>query len=246
MDVKGKKIWIGSPTDVRQGAEAEEALKNVNDAKYWNDEYGILEVDEERWKLAQQYELQTWQIAPQATTDRNDEHFKLFEGYQAVPDELGNVIELGCGPFTQLQTILKGRTAEEITLLDPLLEKYLMLPNCTYKDGLHGYQPKLMTSMIEEMPNFYRAFDTIIMINVLEHVQSVPAILRQIAGMINYGGTLIFGENTWDHINIHHLYDVGHPIRIKQKVIDEYKKNFEILHQKKGYFIGRYHAPTDS
>ena len=68
MDVRGKKIWIGSPTDVRQGKEAEEALKRVNDSKYWDDTYGIIKVDDERWKKAQQYELQTWQIASSSAT----------------------------------------------------------------------------------------------------------------------------------------------------------------------------------
>lgn len=75
-----------------------------------------------------------------AQSDRNQEHEIGFNYYADVPLNLGNVLEVGCGPFTQLITILNNRAAKSITLLDPLLNSYLSLPNCTYKDKrLLGY-----------------------------------------------------------------------------------------------------------
>ena len=46
------KIWIGSPSDIRQGVEADEVLADQSDAKFWNDETGITKVDTARWLAA--------------------------------------------------------------------------------------------------------------------------------------------------------------------------------------------------
>ena len=50
-----------------------------------------------------------WWSAPERANDDNDNagaSYELFEAYKAVPNFLGHVLELGCGPFTQLRTIL--------------------------------------------------------------------------------------------------------------------------------------------
>ena len=74
----------------------------------------------------QEWEAALWSAsAAGVTTDRNEHHKRHFDNYAEVPRQLGHVVEVGCGPFTQLQTILPGRPRPaSITLLDPLLEKY--------------------------------------------------------------------------------------------------------------------------
>ena len=56
---------------------------------------------------------------------------QAFRRYRSLPSRLGHVLELGCGPFTQLKGILQqtGREWEvdSVTLADPILVCYLLL-----------------------------------------------------------------------------------------------------------------------
>lgn len=240
-------IWIGSPTDVRTGDAAEQAIKDINDSQYWNDETGITKVSENRWKQAQQFEecgwLGCWNDSAQ---DRNSEHFKGFDEYKAVPDHLGNVLEIGCGPFTQLQTVQKGRTFDNVILLDPLIEKYLRLSNCPYKNyTFFGHDVELQSCKAEEMR--ISENNTIICINVLEHVQDVMQVLSRLLACLVDDGIVIFGERTYDGFEVQNHYDVGHPARIKNKIIVDFFKMFKTLfhnidtheHGLTHYFIGQ-------
>lgn len=226
------KIWIGSPVDVRYQKDAETALVKINDAKYWDDETGIVTVDHDRWKKAQQFESEGWLTHwRDADSDRNDEHKRGFDNYTSVPKNLGNVIEIGCGPFTQLKTIQQNRKITSVTLLDPLLERYHQLPNCTYKDGhFMGLPTTLICSPAEQLKPIGK-FDTAICINVLEHVQDVPQILLALHQCLKPKGILIFGERVYDGLNINDVYDIGHPIRVKIKIFHEWEKQFKPLFQ---------------
>jgi len=231
-------IWIGSPVDVRRGQDATDALRAESDAKYWNDTNGIVKVDDERWKKAQAYELATWlQHARDASSDRDTEHAALFNDYHVLPDNLGDILEVGCGPFTQTRFILsKGHTARSITLADPLIEHYKHHPNCAYWNLRPS--PRLVPLPAENLRRL-EEFDTIICINVLEHVRDVAAVLRNIKLALRPGGLIIMGERTYDDLNIDNLYDVGHPIRVKSVVLNEFKSGMEILYENDGYFIAK-------
>ena len=244
------KIWIGSSTDVRHGDEANDALANKNDAEFWNDETGIIKVDVQRWKDAQKFESEGWlKHWRYAASDRNDIHKTGFSGYEAVPVDLGSVLEIGCGPFTQLQTIMEGRAISDVTLLAPLLEEYKQLPHCTYKDNkFRGYDTRLICSQAEALHGIEN-IDTAICINVIEHVQDAQMILSKLHRAIKIGGIVIFGERCYDGLDINAVYDVGHPIRVKMKVFQEWEEQFEPLYcvvpdfgdplDQEHYFIGR-------
>lgn len=224
------KIWIGSPTDVRYQKDAEAALIKINDSKYWDDENGIITVDHDRWKKAQQFESAGWLTHwRDANSDRNDEHQRGFNNYAAVPKNLGDVIEIGCGPFTQLKTIQQNRKIISVTLLDPLLERYHQLPNCTYKDGQFMDLPTTLICTPAEQLKPVGKFDTAICINVLEHVQDVPKILLALHQCLRPKGILIFGERVYDGLNINDIYDIGHPVRMKKIVVTDFLKQFRKL-----------------
>jgi len=244
------KIWIGSASDIRQGKEAEEALTIQSDAKFWDEEKGVVKVDTERWQNAQKFEFDCWMKHwAYAESDRNHEHQAGFNNYEDVPQDLGNVVEIGCGPFTQLQTIAGNRTIREITLLDPLLDHYQQLPNCAYKDGRFLGYPTTLLCRQAEVLHATEEFDTAICINVLEHVQDVEAVLTMLYRAIKPEGVVIFGERCYDGLDIDEIYDVGHPIRVKMKVFEDWEQQFTPLFNitpvfndplnQVHYFIGR-------
>lgn len=230
-------IWIGSPVDVRRDEEALAALNDENDAKYWSDESGITKVDPERWAKAQEYERDTWmKHAPDASSDRDTDHLTLFDNYQTLGLFLGDVLEIGCGPFTQTRVIIRDRSASSITLLDPLLDDYRNHPHCFYNSLLPA--PSLRAIPAEDLAD-EAAFDTIICINVLEHVRDVDVVLGNIKRALRPDGVIVMGERTYDELDVTKLYDVGHPIRIKSSVLDSFKNGFSTLHEKDDYFIAR-------
>lgn len=231
-------MWIGSPVLVCEGQEARDRLANINDQKY-HTEFGTLKVDLERWQAAQQFEEKGWaEYWRHAEDDRNHEHQSLFDNYKVLPNHLGHILEVGCGPFTQTATILKDRKASLVTLLDPLLESYRKLPNCTHKSGsLCGLQTEFIPQMAESLNDVSR-YDTVICINVLEHVMDAHLVLNNIHRALKRDGILVMGERAWDDFDPLQLYDVGHPIRVKSLVFDEYRRKFDMKYQNGNYFIG--------
>lgn len=238
-------IWIDSPTNIQTNEQALELLKQKNDLKFWTDQ-GALKVTEERWKEAQKFErtgwLETW---AHAASDRQAEHSEAFEHYRTLPYDLGDMLEIGCGPFTQSFTILDGHTARSVTLQDPLIYDYrLFHPNCTYKDN--AFRGRILNLLAGPAEGLWlkEVFDTIVCINVLEHVQDVKLVMDNIYDALKPNGILIFGERDHDDYDPNRLYDIGHPIRMKSNVILNYAERFHVLYNydRKShhhYFIGQ-------
>lgn len=235
-------IWVGSPGDVRYNEAAIAANQQRNDKKYWTDEEGIVKVDRVRWEEAQKFEHDGWiSHWRDHQADRPMDHYKLFDGYAAVPNDIGMVVEFGCGPFTQVKHIVEfgNRNFSSATLIDPLIDAYPSMPHCTYKDKFLLRRPvELIKSQAEEFvrPNFY---DTVICINVLEHVQDAWVVLNNLHSTLKTGGLIILGERTYDDFDCSVLFDIGHPIRIKSSVTNKFRDRFDVLFGSIGYFIGR-------
>ena len=95
-------------------------------------------VDRERWERAQAWELAFWQrdqkrtglrriaypilrplLAAVGSKRATGDDWNLWwrdqlDGYRFLPDDLGDFIELGCGPYTNTRLILNGRTARRV------------------------------------------------------------------------------------------------------------------------------------
>lgn len=218
-------IWIGAHNDVRTDAAAEEALAKVNDSKHMTPT-GIISVPQERWKAAQKFELDLWNHLAYARSDRSNEHLINFGHYESLPQNLGSVIEVGCGPFTQLATILaNSHSADSITLSDPLTSEYKKHPGCAYpNDELDRRPVRVLDKALEDL-NFKSEFDTLVCINVLEHVRDATKAMHNMTTSIKAGGHIIFHERSWD-TDPTILYDVGHPIRLKSAVIEKFLLDF--------------------
>jgi SAM-dependent methyltransferase len=236
-------IFISSPVDVLTGDAARAALQTTNDAAHYTEGKGVLSVPPERWRAAQAYERDTWLTYGQVLSeDRNAEHAAMFDNYSALPENLGDVIELGCGPFTNWIYIRHKRRATSITLLDPMAYEYMREHrNCTYRDdipinivwwGVHWIE----NSSIEDYDSD-DTYDTIVMINVLPHCQSVETVFAWIKDHLRPGGYLVFHEPARD-VDPARVFDVGHPLSYTQEVIDAFLAGYEPRYRNGDYFIG--------
>lgn len=234
-----KPIFVASPTDVSEGEKALDRLANTNDTRFETAD-GVLKVDSARWQIAHGYERHTWlQHNLILTTDRNEFHQEMFGNYAALPTDLGKVIELGCGVFTNLRYILPERTADSVYLLDPLVKDYqAQHPHCTYKDDtLCGNPVTLVDSAIEDW-NTRLKFDTLVMINVIPHCYDALAVFDFIRKRVKAGGYVVIGEFPREHPASTH-YDAGHPIALKAHILDSFLSEFEEVYRNGYYFIGR-------
>lgn len=230
-------IFVASPVDVLRNEEADERLRSTNDARFLS-ERGVVAVDATRWQQAQQYERETWlTYNPTANNDRNDDHKAGFGGYAALPADLGDAIEVGCGPFTNLRLILTEHTARSVTLLDPLLSEYQAgHVNCSYRDGsLSGYPTTLINSPIEDWQPA-TLYDTLAIINVLPHCYDADKVLDRIWQAIRPGGLLIFNEAPSEADPTKH-YDVGHPILVRASVIEAFLSKFNTVYVNGCYVV---------
>ena len=242
-----RPIFVDSDIRVLEGPAAAERLRERNDLKYLTPQ-GIVQVDRARWQEAQHYERKTWMTnLANADDDRNHDHKDNFSGYQAIAGRtFRRVIELGCGPFTNLRLVLPHIQAEHVTLLDPLIKDYLNHPHCTYRTGkLLGVPVETVSSSIEEF-NPSEPYDLLVMANVLEHCFDVPAIFRRILQCLKPGGVLVFGDNVFRQEQLGALlanvFDAGHPIRVTEPLITSFlQEGFsELYHQR---FYGHYDQP---
>lgn len=228
-------IWIGSPIDIKTGDQALQQLQLINDTKYSNNGE-ITQVTQERWQQAQQYEHDTWmKHGHNFTQDRNQEHAQHYNNYKDLPQDLGNLLEIGCGPFTQTITILSNNhTAQTITLLDPLIQHYTNHPNCTY----HKLTPKptLLPIPAEQLPPTPQ-YNTIILINVLEHVQNATQVLQNTYNALTPNGILILADRNYT-TDPTKIYDIGHPIKININTLTNYTKQYTntIYHKQCQYY----------
>ena len=102
-------IFIDKEINQFFGAEADKRLETTNDKRFLNGVDGIIKVDNERWKDAQYFERKIWiEGIKDGYDDRNYEHMTCFNNYDYLDtiDEKVDLIELGCGPFTNLRLIL--------------------------------------------------------------------------------------------------------------------------------------------
>jgi SAM-dependent methyltransferase len=232
-----KKIFIDENINITEGDSAEKLLSERNDKRYLIENVGVLKVDENRWKEAQAYERKTWCDSPAKNmgTDRNEDHEKKFGGYNQLNYSLPNVInviELGCGPFTNLRLILPQlfKKIENIDLLDPLIDDYIKNTlNCTYKNGyLNMRKVNLISSPIENYTT-ERKYDLVVMINVIEHCFDVDIIFDKINEIIKTGGIFVFHDKFLKEENVNEIhdrfYDSGHPLKLPYKYVKE-KLNF--------------------
>jgi SAM-dependent methyltransferase len=252
--------WTGDSCETKSTYQPPEC-SDQNDLCYYHEEYGVPKVTYDRWLRAQSGEYETWvKIWKGATDDRGNEHTVGFGWYAALPFDLGHVIEVGCGPFTQLKNILAlhPRNVTSATLVDPLLLYYFRdVPGCFFKNGKFLDIPTTFVQAPAERLRYCETYDTLVMLNVLEHVVDAYVVLENIYDALKPGGYLVLHERTWKYYvpgKRHYRLDDywrDHPIRIKTPIMEHFIEYFDIIYytdsSPKWVFVGKQvmHEPDE-
>jgi SAM-dependent methyltransferase len=220
------------------GEQARLRLMAQNDKEFLSPDSGVVAVSRERWELAQDAEANGWlNLWRGAIEDRNTHHYAMFDYLFMLRDmPLKRGIELGCGPFSNMRVAVSTVKVETIELLDPLIESYLELPHCAYRDmklrrldGNTEPVAKLHAMPIEDM-QVEQKYDLVILINVIEHCIDVRKIFANVWDLLVPGGVFIFHDKYFDHseiaAEIETTYDTGHPLRPDRKFVDAFLRRF--------------------
>jgi SAM-dependent methyltransferase len=200
-----------------------------------------LAVSKERWRQAQDWELAFWvrdqarkgwkrvafpALRPilsavgsrRATGD--DWNFwwrDRFDGYAFLPADLGDFIELGCGPYTNTRLILPGRSVRRVICSDPLASEYLKFRHRWLATAHRKGLIEIDTHPIEELPFEPGSFDVVVLINVLDHVMNAERCLRTAIDLVRSGGFFVFGQDLVDKNEAANFewFQQGHPIAVE-------------------------------
>jgi hypothetical protein len=140
--------FVDEHVRILRGSDAAEALERTNDSAFYAPGQGIVEVSEERWRLAQAAEMAHWfGFDRTAADDGNFGHFAAFDAYRSLKDsQVLHAVELGCGPFTNLRLVARVANVHSCTLVDPSVRRYLHHEN-RYYDLEYLYLPPAVTWM---------------------------------------------------------------------------------------------------
>lgn len=177
--------------------------------------------------------------------DRVLEHVHGFHGYKKIPLKIRSIVEIGAGPFTQIQYLLTpSRSIQQVTLIEPNALNYMKLNNCAYRGGhLRGHPVKIIAESIEMIMKQRRQdrilskpleyYSVLISMNVVEHINDALEYFRAIYDLLEDGGLLIFHERWYDHPQhadcVLDNAEMLHPIRITRWIVDIFLDQFEPL-----------------
>jgi len=188
-----------------------------------NPEYGSAIIPKRRWEAAQEAEAELWRKTTSKsewnaeTGDRAEMHVRQFNFYKSLPTgNLGKIIEIGSGQWTQTSFMLKERSdliATDITLVDPGISGYVASGNAAYKDGhLNGVPVTLLSVGAEEIPSsHYGKYDVVVMINCIEHTFNAFATLTAAYRLLKPNGIFIFQERSVRYDAADQMF---HPVRL--------------------------------
>jgi SAM-dependent methyltransferase len=119
-----------------------------------------------------------------------------FDNYRFLPEQLGDYIELGCGPYTNTRLLLPGRKADRVVCSDPLAETYITFPDRwlakAHREGL----VEIDAHPIEELPFEDGSFDAVVGGFVVNHLPHPQRAMAEAARVLAPGGAAAF--SVWD------------------------------------------------
>lgn len=143
-----------------------------------------------------------------------------FDNYAFLPDEIGNVIEVGCGPYSNVRLMVDRCKMNHIVLSDPLIRTYVKFKLTFVRDMYEKAACTLDDHPLEDLPFKDDNFDLAVMINVLDHVRDANACMENFYRVVKPGGLVIFGQDLCREEDSKALLEdaglVGHPIKLHE------------------------------
>jgi SAM-dependent methyltransferase len=217
-------------------------------------------VSGERWRQAQRWELEFWSRAEQRRgwkrlmyplmrpllaafgsdrvvgDDDNNWWSEHFDHYAFLPRDLGDYIELGCGPYTNTRLILRERRAARVVCSDPLANEYLGFRDRWLSRAQRNAVVEVDAHSIEETPFPPDSFDIVVVINVLDHVRDVAQCLRNALSILRPGGWFVLGQDLAKPDTIgqveYRWYEQGHPHRVVMKDLEPYVESLDARYRR--------------
>jgi SAM-dependent methyltransferase len=210
----------------------------------------ITKVDPVRWSDAQSFEMAFAQNVVNRGDDHNYWWRKQFDNYKILRNLiLPNVLEVGCGPHTNVRMILPLIKFQSLILEDPLINSYLRLEKIyqvakiikfhSPVEIMRLYKKHQASLHLEPLEDLYlpdNSIDLCICINVLDHVRDADTCLKQIERVTKKGGIVIIGQDlsnqedqklcpeSWE--------DAGHPIKLDDLYLDVQLGYLDLLYKK--------------
>lgn len=209
----------------------------------------VRHVDSEKWKRAQEFELQFAKLTIASGDDWNLWWQEKFDNYNFLAGlTFPNVLEVGCGPHTNIKFILPRINFRKVFMEDPLIQFYVThfiteKENRlkVFKDLLFGKgnecnfllklfaNPEIVVDLssarLEELPYRDGIMDMVVCINVLDHVNDYDRCMFEINRVLRKEGMFILGQdlsNEEDLRSCPESYsDIGHPIKVDHQVLDD-------------------------
>lgn len=208
------------------------------------------QVSEARWRAAQSFEQRFAAESIALGDDWNRWWYAAFDGHRVLHGQrFEDVLEVGCGPHTNMRLILPHIRLGRLWLEDPLIDHYLHLRQtrrvlrlfCVQSRPAvakiaERYRAELLAEQLEELPLPDRSIDLCVCVNVLDHVQDVGLCLNQMRRVLKPNGILVIGQDLSNEEDFElcpeSVTDIGHPIKVDASFLDSYLGDLLPLYRK--------------
>jgi ubiquinone/menaquinone biosynthesis C-methylase UbiE len=209
-------------------------------------------VPAETWKTAQNWEREFWLreqknlakygknqiwkllslfgvVEKYRGDDDNQWWAKCFDDYRFLPPSVENMIEVGCGPYTNARLVVKACTPRHLFLSDPLIHTYVRFKMTMVREMYKTFGCYMDDHPLEDLPFRDSYFDVAVMINVLDHVQDAAACMETLIRIVKPGGYVIVGQDLTNDEDFRAHPDgmrTGHPITLDAEWFQPYFNDF--------------------
>ena len=167
--------------------------------------------------------------------DDNQWWSKQFDGYKFLPAACENMIEVGCGPYTNTRLVRQACKPQQLFLSDPLMRTYIHFKRTMVREMYETFGCYLDDHPLENLPFRDAYFDVAIMINVLDHVQDANACMATLLRILKPGGYMIMGQDLTNDEDFRTHPDgmrTGHPITLDAEWFDAQLKSYQSIVRK--------------
>ncbi|MGH2935403.1 MAG: class I SAM-dependent methyltransferase [Gaiellaceae bacterium] len=134
--------------------------------------------------------------------------------------------------------ITRGRTASRIICSDPLAHEYLRFQDRWLSRAHRDGRVEIDSNPIEEIPFLPDSFDTVVLINVLDHVRDVALCLDNALKLLRPNGWLVLGQDLAKPETVgdprYEWFEQGHPHRVVMTNLEPYLSRLDRRYQRIG------------